>query len=512
MNIYWLSLKEGTPAKHYWDQYLLEQMFKHENHVESLEGIREATVIIPGAYQFDLVNEINKELSTLEKVTVIITSDEENKFPLDKLAHPNMRLYGTYPHETSVKVTWLPIGPPPQIVKASKELPVKTSNVYFSGQVNHESRVNMIEQIKDMDHADIVTTPGFAQGLDHVEYYKRMAKAKVVAAPRGNISPDSFRLYEALELGCVPIVENSAFWDKMTLGHNPFPTIDNPEQWPGYITDAVNQYPKLNNRVQATWLNLKYYLREELNPQEKQVTAVMPLSPIASNPDIAIFKETFDSIRFHFPDAPVILTFDGIREEQKEKTDNYNEYIRRVLWSVKDDTNVRPYIYDEHLHQVGMMKDVLPYVTTPLLLYMEQDCPLVVDYDIPFDKLANAITSGESNLIRFHFEAFIPEPHKHLMIGEPENDLLKTAQWSQRPHLASTAFYKRIIEDNFSKDARCFIEDRIHGKVIEDFKSYGMNGWNQWRLHIYHPEGNIKRSYTLDGRAGAAKYDTLQVW
>ena len=32
------------------------------------------------------------------------------------------------------------------------------------------------------------------------------------------------------------------------------------------------------------------------------------------------------------------------------------------------------------------------------------------------------------------------------------------------------------------------------------------------RLAIYHPEGNIKRSYHLDGRRGGPKFDETQVW
>ena len=39
-----------------------------------------------------------------------------------------------------------------------------------------------------------------------------MSKAKAIPAPRGAVSPDSFRFYEALELGAVPITEDEKFW------------------------------------------------------------------------------------------------------------------------------------------------------------------------------------------------------------------------------------------------------------------------------------------------------------
>ena len=44
---------------------------------------------------------------------------------------------------------------------------------------------------------------------------KKMARAKTVPAPRGAVSPDSFRFYEALELGAVPITEDEKFWHSL---------------------------------------------------------------------------------------------------------------------------------------------------------------------------------------------------------------------------------------------------------------------------------------------------------
>jgi hypothetical protein len=48
-------------------------------------------------------------------------------------------------------------------------------------------------------------------------------------------------------------------------------------------------------------------------------------------------------------------------------------------------------------------------------------------------------------------------------------------------------------------DEKTFIEDKFHGVVQDD-------GWDKHKLWIYHPEGSIKRSYHLDGRAGTRKF------
>ena len=52
----------------------------------------------------------------------------------------------------------------------------------------------------------------------------------------------------------------------------------------------------------------------------------------------------------------------------------------------------------------------------------------------------------------------------------------------------------------------------MHSVVIEDYRKHNMGGWYQHRIHIYHPEGNIKRSLHTDGRAGEKKFDELQVF
>ena len=87
----------------------------------------------------------------------------------------------------------------------------------------------------------------------------------------------------------------------------------------------------------------------------------------------------------------------------------------------------------------------------------------------------------------------------------------KTVQWSQRPHLASTDMYK-VIMSLFSNDANCFIEDFIHGVLQDIWNEQGIEGWKKWKVHIYHPEGSIKRSYNLDGRKDDIKFDKEQIF
>ena len=46
----------------------------------------------------------------------------------------------------------------------------------FAGQVNHESRRQMVENVKDLPNGELRISGGFAQGLDHEEYCRLMSK------------------------------------------------------------------------------------------------------------------------------------------------------------------------------------------------------------------------------------------------------------------------------------------------------------------------------------------------
>ena len=84
--------------------------------------------------------------------------------------------------------------------------------------------------------------------------------------------------------------------------------------------------------------------------------------------------------------------------------------------------------------------------------------------------------------------------------------MVRTVQWSQRPHMASTGFYRQIIADHFDNQRNpMFIEDRMHSIVETAWRKHGEAGWTRYRLWMYHPEGNVQRSTHLDGRAGEEK-------
>jgi hypothetical protein len=234
------------------------------------------------------------------------------------------------------------------------------------------------------------------------------------------------------------------------------------------------------------------------------ITVIVATSVLPSHPDTRIIDETISSIKYHLPDAEIIMQIDGLRTEQTDRKADYDEYKNKVLWKCLHQwDNVLPLLFDNLHHQSGMMRKTIEYIKTPLLLYIEGDCPLVTNKKTDWALIQNMILDGKANTVRLHHEDIIPQEHESLMLGKTDR-FTKTIQWSQRPHLSSLIYYKDVVMPTLPEAN--FIEDTFHGVVMNDYFEDGMLGWFKHRLWIYTPKGGIKRSYTTDGREGGLKY------
>jgi len=484
MNINYL-VKEGVAADSYWDMALLKDLIS-----DIPEGGDREIFLIPGAYQGDMIDEVNKELAKYPKVLVFVTSDEEGKFDCEKLIHPDMIHYRQYGYCKNL----FPIGYTSETRKHLKSVGLVTKDIdtFFAGQLNSDERRNVFSRIASIPRSVLYATDGFSKGMAPETYYDYMAHAKYAPAPGGHVSPDSFRFYEALEAGAIPTFVPDYL-------KRIFPDMPvHKEGWDDFT----------NSEMFAWWirtkLKLKQQIRKDLNIN-LAMTVVIPTSPIPSHPDTRIIAETIASIRKHTA-MDIIITIDGVRPEQEHMRAAYEQYIKQLLWKCNYEwENVMPILFKEHVHQSGMMKEALNHVVTPLVMYVEHDTPLVTDEDIDWGIISKTLIEGSLHVVRFHYEAHVPKEHEYLMLPEhSQGKFLATKQWSQRPHIARTEFYRNIM-NFFSAESNCFIEDRVYTKCVS-------GEWKDWRVAIYMPGENIKRSLNLDGRAGDTKFEGRQIW
>lgn len=234
------------------------------------------------------------------------------------------------------------------------------------------------------------------------------------------------------------------------------------------------------------------------------ITVFIPVCAMPSHPSTEVLDETITSIRERLPDSEIILGFDGLSPTLMHLKTAYEEYkmimLRHCNLKIK---NILPLVFDQHMHQSLMLKEALKSIRTPLLLWSEQDTPLY--NHIPFSELAEVVKTGYANSIRFYHEASVHPEHAYLMLDQEPIEILgqpliRTRQWSGRPHLASTQFYRQIVAKYWT-DKPEFIEHRMYGIAVD-------GNFDEFRLHLYAPEGTYVRHKHTDGRRrGADHYD-----
>lgn len=232
-------------------------------------------LIIPGRYWHANTDQISEALATYDWVLAFRTSDEEDLFDINKIRHPNIRWWVQSPRtgRDYGDARLFGVGFPPHFNK----LPPldRKDGVFLAAQNTHTRRQQAFEQLRRIPCVrEIEETPGFTKGFARDAYARKMCHAQVAPAPSGPASPDTFRLYEALEAHAVPIADDitpgysSAGYWRTLFPDAPFPILTNYTDLPGYINDVLNGWPANANRITAWWMRKKremaHWLHDDL--------------------------------------------------------------------------------------------------------------------------------------------------------------------------------------------------------------------------------------------------------
>jgi hypothetical protein len=144
---------------------------------------------------------------------------------------------------------------------------VRELDWFFAGQANHERRRKLVATLLGLPGGRLKETAGFAQGFDRVDYLALMAQAKVVPCPSGPATPDSFRVWEALEAGCIPVVDEDCpayntpgFWELLLGEKPPFPTVTDWSTFPAVLDGLLDGWPDNTAIIQAWYRDYKQRL------------------------------------------------------------------------------------------------------------------------------------------------------------------------------------------------------------------------------------------------------------
>lgn len=266
----------------FWDcafpRYILNRaaQIQHSIGLESAMPARVGAIVIPGRHSCGDYEQINKAAKHFGKVVFVIIGDEEGIFHSDELKHPKKIVWWFMPpfnpkqQVDRVAPNGWPTDAPFQINWAKKlHFKVREFDWSFMGQMTHSRRIECVNATQEiMERGKLLVTDGFTRGVPRGEYYDVMVRSKLVLCPSGPCTPDSFRFAEALEAGCVPIVDDltqnpnypPGYWN-YTLGdlHLPFPLIHDWSTLPA-VADFWLKTWKSRAEECRTWWNLKKIL------------------------------------------------------------------------------------------------------------------------------------------------------------------------------------------------------------------------------------------------------------
>lgn len=483
-----------------------------------------AVVHVSGRFHTDKIDQLNADMARWEGVVLIVTSDEEHLFPVENVVHPNMLIWRQLPRVDHL--TWELVdrgfgeGPPDHTVLPSADYGPRDLDWSFAGQITHPRREWWMTEMRKRfvalpdERAMMLLTKAFTDGVARSEYLRMIARSKTVVCPAGPVSQSSFRLYEALAMGAVPVAddarvdgEGSGYWDAVFSEPPPFPIVTTPDMAAVDAALGLGEWGRV--RCMAWWQRERRQLQLDLVDALRRVGAAIPAgrlqdqltflvtaSPVENQ--WAVLERTLRSLP---PECEVIVAFDGVRPEQEHDRGRYEADLDFILNRLESRQNVTPFIGEGWLHQAVLAKKAMTHVHTPCVCFVEHDTP--VEGAVPWKALCEAVESAVVDTIRLHHEAQIPAEHEYLMdhMGVVNGlQVMFTQQWSQRPHVAETGWYSDMLTSHFDDDDRTMVEDAVYGEGVAG----GLG-----TMAIYHePDetGSIRRSGHTDGRGADPKY------
>ena len=97
----------------------------------------------------------------------------------------------------------------------------------FTGTPHKSSRQDLLFQLSDIKPSFCHKTNKFDEKIISVEKMSDIFSSTLfIPCPNGFFHPETYRLYEALQCGCIPIVENAYKYYDRLFPDNPFIKID----------------------------------------------------------------------------------------------------------------------------------------------------------------------------------------------------------------------------------------------------------------------------------------------
>lgn len=213
VNVIWYRNARGN-----WDHGLLMEIFDKNPKVfdqyqeSEIVNADRAIIIVTGVV--DPVH-LKDYLSDFKSGIVIFTSDEEARWDISAIVPEHLEIWSQY-YKPGMKVSERLLMGQPNRLKDYKINKTKEKKYLWSfvGQVQNPFRQQCVDVLKKLPDGFLRTTDLFGgvcdKAIEYQEYLDIMCQSKYVICPSGSFTPESFRLYEAMECGAIPITDARA--------------------------------------------------------------------------------------------------------------------------------------------------------------------------------------------------------------------------------------------------------------------------------------------------------------
>jgi hypothetical protein len=265
---YLFSFSDKDCAADKWDYGLLKEVFEkydiEQIKVTSLPKEERALVVVPGPQNLGQEEYINQEIQNVSRLVLFINGDEQGRFDISKIKHPNAEIWIQYPYKKHNSFNKLPIGVPQHLKNLVPEYPSKDYDIYFSGQITHQRRQEIAEVLPSLPNTLYTLTKGFAQGGEPKDYYKALSSSKIAPAPAGAATIDTFRFFEAIEMLCLPIYDRvdskgkTRDFYKDVFGYEiPASGVVNWSELHNLVPNLLDNYPANMHKIVCWWIKYK---------------------------------------------------------------------------------------------------------------------------------------------------------------------------------------------------------------------------------------------------------------
>jgi len=259
-----------------WLRMLLAGSFESEIVDNTWSHIADPMIVVDNRLVPEKTSYYREAFEQGARIILVHLSDEAFRDDLSayKYCDAVIRNYHSERLATHSNIFFLPLGYKAGFAKPGHAPKPASARKYvwsFAGDGKKLTRAEMLSAMGAVPNGFTHLTSGFGavDALPTADYRALLDETIFAPSPSGWSNLDSFRVYEALEAGCIPIVEKRPSFDYFTtlLGPHPIPTITTWAEGAELVQrlQAANEIERIRLDCAAWWAAYKPKLAQSLN-------------------------------------------------------------------------------------------------------------------------------------------------------------------------------------------------------------------------------------------------------